>query len=281
MRQQDFLSLGPHEFHRVAWTEWGEPDNPRVLVCVHGLTRSGRDFDALARALERDYRVVCPDMAGRGRSQWLAHKADYGYPLYCADVAALLARLHAETVDWVGTSMGGLIGLLLAATPGTPIRRLVLNDVGPLLPKAALERIVSYVGTDPGFDSVADLERHLREIHAPFGDLSDEQWAHLAAHSARRLDDGRVALHYDPGIAQPLRSMPIEDQDLWSAWDAIRCPTLVLRGAQSDLLLPDTAAQMQQRGPRARLVEIEGVGHAPMLMDGGQIATVRDWLGSD
>ncbi len=277
MRKQSYLSLGPHGFHRVAYTEWGDP-GARVLVCAHGLTRNGRDFDPLAAALEAERRVVCPDVAGRGESEWLAVKTDYGYPTYCADMAALLARLDAEAVDWVGTSMGGLIGMMLAAQPGSPIRRLVVNDVGPFVPKAALERIASYVGTDPRFHTLAELEAYLRRIHAPFGPLSDEQWAHLAHCGARELAEGGYALAYDPGIATPLRAAPLEDIDLWGVWDAVRCPVLVLRGRESDLLLPDTAREMCRRGPPAELVEWQGVGHAPMLMDPAQIDTVRRWL---
>ncbi len=278
MRKQSYLTLGPHGFHRVVYTEWGDPDNERLVVCAHGLTRNGRDFDHLAAGLEGDRRVVCPDVVGRGESDWLSVKEDYAYPTYCADMAALLARLGADAVDWVGTSMGGLIGMMLAAQPGTPIRRLVVNDVGPFVPKAALERIVSYVGADPRFDTLPELEAYLRRIHAPFGPLGDEHWAHLARCSARELADGGYGLAYDPGIAAPLESAELQDMDLWGVWDAVRCPVLVLRGRDSDLLLSETAAEMCRRGPATDLVEWEGVGHAPMLMDRAQIETVRRWL---
>jgi len=278
MRERSFKGLGPHGFHRVAYTEWGDPQNPRVVVCVHGLTRTARDFDFLARALEDECRVVCPDVPGRGASEWLAVKEDYGYPLYCADTAALLARLDVEEVDWVGTSMGGLVGMMIAAMPGAPLRRMVLNDIGPLIPKAALERIVSYVGTAPTFESRDALEAYLREVHAPFGALPEAQWRHIAEHSARRLADGGWALHYDPGIGEPLRAAALEEVDLWQTWEAIRCPVLVLRGADSDVLPASVAREMTRRGPRADLEEIEGVGHAPMLMSGEQIGLVRGWL---
>ena len=278
MRQGSFLSLGPNGFHRIGYSDWGDPDNGRVLVCVHGLTRNGRDFDTLARALSDAYRVVCPDVAGRGRSEWLSVKEDYGYPLYCADMAALLAHLRVETVDWVGTSMGGLIGMMLAAQPGTPIRRLIMNDIGPLIPKAALERIVSYVGNDPHFPSMDGLDAYIREIYAPFGPLTDAQWENLVASSARKTEQGDIALSYDPGIAQPLRATPAEDIDLWAVWDAVRCPVLLLRGSESDVLPAGIAAAMQSRGPKVDYMEIEGVGHAPALMSEKEVSAVRDWF---
>lgn len=275
-----FLGLGPHGFHRVAYHEWGEPASPRVAVCVHGLTRTGQDFDDLAGALAgvAGYRVACPDLPGRGESAWLPRPEDYAYPVYLSDLTALLARLDAEAVDWVGTSLGGLLGLMLAAQPGSPIRRLVLNDVGPFLPKAALERIGAYVGTDPRFESLGALEAYLRHVHAPFGPLTDEQWRRLAEKSARRLPDGAWALHYDPAIGAAVRAVPPQDVDLWTLWDAVRCPVLVLRGAESDVLLRETAEEMARRGPRARLVELPGVGHAPALLAPDQIGVVREWL---
>lgn len=272
--------LGRDGFHRMAYTAWGDGEAARNVVCVHGLTRNGRDFDALAAALSETCRVVCPDVVGRGRSDWLRDPGQYQTPQYVADMACLIARMDAGWVDWVGTSMGGLIGMALAAQRGTPIRRLVLNDVGPFLEKAALERIGEYVGKAPRFADVGELERYLRTVHAPFGPLSDEQWRHLATHSARPDGDG-VALAYDPGIAVPFAPAEgLSDVDLWSVWDAIRCPVLVLRGERSDLLSKETAAEMAARGPRARVVEIAGCGHAPALMDKDQIAIVGDWLGA-
>lgn len=278
MRNGFFRALGPHGFHRVHYVEWGDADNPEVVVCVHGLTRNGRDFDELARVLATDYRVICPDVAGRGQSGWLEHKLDYGYPLYCADLAALIARSGAEHVDWVGTSMGGLIGMLLAAQGDSPIRRLVMNDVGPFIPQAAVQRIAAYVGQPAAFDSFAELERYARTIWAPFGALSDAQWRHLVEHAARHLDDGRWSFAYDPGIAEPFRLMALADVDLWAVWDAVGCPTLVLRGEQSDVLARADAEAMQRRGPCARLVEFAGVGHAPALMAPEQIDVIRNWL---
>jgi pimeloyl-ACP methyl ester carboxylesterase len=277
MTQHALACLGPHGFHRLAYVEWAGPPGARTVLCVHGLTRNGRDFDALARALSRRFRVVCPDVVGRGRSQWLSHPEDYGYPLYLSDMAALIARLDVAEIDLVGTSMGGLIGMMLAAQPGTPIRRLVVNDIGPLIAKEGLDRIASYVGADPGFPDLAALEAYLRRISASFGQLTDAEWRHLAEHGARRRPDGSLGRAYDPGIAAAFATVT-GDIDLWPVWDKIACPTLVLRGAQSDLLRAGDAAAMTRRGPKAKLVELPGIGHAPALMAAEQIAIVEDFL---
>lgn len=281
MVSRSYRALGPHGFHRVHYTEWGDPANPKALVCVHGLTRTGRDFDFLAAALERDYRVICPDVVGRGQSDWLDDKSDYSYPVYVNDMAMLLARIDAERVDWVGTSMGGLIGMFLASYPGTPIRKLLVNDVGPRIPAAGLKRIADYVGREIAFDSIEQMSRALRAFAAVFGELSDAQWQHMIEHGARRLADGRYAAAYDPGIADAFKTMELKDIDLWPVWDAIRCPTLVLRGVHSDVLDHADALAMTGRGPKAQLIEFPGMGHAPALMADDQIAVVRDWLLAD
>lgn len=278
MKPCTLLTLGPRGFSRMAYAEWAGPGGAGAVVCVHGLTRTGRDFDFLARALTDRFRVVCPDMPGRGASDWLPAPEDYGYPVYLNALAALIARLGAEEVSWVGTSMGGLLGMMLAAQPGTPIRRLVLNDVGPWIPKAAVERIAAYVGSDPKFEDLRAVEAHLREVHRPFGPLTDEQWRHLAVHSARRLPGGTLRLHYDPAIAAALRAAPAQDVDLWAVWAGVRCPVLVLRGADSDLLLPETVEKMRRKRPPVDVVEFPGVGHAPALMGAEQIEVVRSWL---
>jgi pimeloyl-ACP methyl ester carboxylesterase len=286
-REHSFLGLGPHGFHRVAYVEWGARENPRVLVCVHGLTRNGRDFDFLARALAQDFRVVCPDIAGRGRSDWLTHAQDYAYAQYCADMNALIARLDVEQVDWVGTSMGGLIGMMLAAQPNAVtgklaqpnslIRKLVMNDVGPFIPQAALERLAQYVGKAPSFSGIASVEAYLRETLAGFGALSPEQWAHLAQYSAVNKTASELRLHYDPSIGQAFAG-PLRDVALWPLWQALRSPTLVLRGAQSDLLLAGTLQQMLATRPGTQSVEFADAGHAPALMAQEQIDAVRAFL---
>jgi pimeloyl-ACP methyl ester carboxylesterase len=279
-RERHFRSLSPHGFHRVVYREWGHPLCPRVVVCVHGLTRNGRDFDALAMALCDRFRLLCPDMPGRGDSEWLPDANDYVFPTYLTTLTALLAHADVEQVAWVGTSMGGLLGMVIAAQRNTPVTRLVLNDVGPVIAPAALVRIGSYVGLDPVFESFAALEAHIREVSAPFGALSDAQWTELARTTARQSADGRWRLKYDPGIAAPFRSSAAPP-DLWMVWDAIRCPTLLLRGAESDLLSPQTAAAMRARGPKPRMVEFPNVGHAPMLLTPEQIAPVAAFLEGD
>ena len=278
MSERSLLGLSAAGFHRIAYTQWGRDDAPGTVVCVHGLTRNGRDFDALALDLAGHRRVACPDVVGRGRSDWLASPTLYGYPQYCADMAALIARLGVAEVDWVGTSMGGLIGMLLAAQPNSPIRRLVINDVGPFVAKAGLQRIADYVGKDPVFEDIAAVESYLRFVLMGFGRLPDEAWRHMAEHSARRRGDGRYGLAYDPAIAEAFKAQPLDDVDLWPVWDRIRCPVLVLRGADSDLLLAETAEEMTRRGPGARVVEVPHTGHAPALMTADQIAAVRGFL---
>lgn len=276
-RQHYFQGLGPRGFHRVAYVEWGDADSPRVVVCVHGLTRNGRDFDFLARELARDFRVVCPDVVGRGCSDWLSHAQDYAYPQYCADMNALIARLNVDRVDWVGTSMGGLIGLMLAAQPNAPIGKFVINDVGPFIPKAALERLAQYVGKAPAFADLAAVEAYLRETLAGFGALTSKQWHHLTQYSVKNKDFRDYTLHYDPSIGHAFAG-PLNDIALWPVWQALRCPTLVLRGTQSDLLLADTLEQMLAARPGTQAVEFDGVGHAPALMAQDQIEAVRAFL---
>lgn len=269
---------------RMAYWEWGERDNPRVLVCVHGLSRQGRDFDALARTLSSSYRVICPDVMGRGRSDWRPDPALYQVPAYVADMVTLLARLDVERVDWVGTSMGGLIGLGLASLPESPVARLVLNDVGPAIQYAALERIGSYLGRQMDFASVEEGAAQLRVISQGFGPHSDADWLALSEPMFKPAPDGAgVRLHYDPKIAAPFAALTPEmaaagEAMLWRAYEALRCPTLLLRGADSDLLTRATAEAMTHRGPRAQLHEFAGVGHAPTLVSREQIEVVRRFL---
>lgn len=281
MKEHYLTGLNSRGFHRLHYTAWGDPANPRIVICVHGLTRNCRDFDALAAALQDRFRVISISMAGRGKSDWLPAPQDYGYPQYMADATALIARITGgenDALSWVGTSMGGMLGMLLAARPRTPIRRLVLNDVGALIPQAAMERIGRYVGEDPRFTDFEAFEAYVRTVCAPFGPLTDAQWRHLAEHNARRHDDGRWGVAYDPAIARPFTDAAAKDVDLWKIYDAVQCPTLLLRGAESDLLLRETADQMTRRGPQARLIEFPGVGHAPALFAADQIAAVRDFL---
>lgn len=272
--------LGPHGLHRMAYTEWGDPANPRVLICVHGLTRNGRDFDVLANSLAGDYRVVCPDIVGRGNSDRLPFADDYAIPVYANDVITLIARLGVETVHWLGTSMGGLIGMFLASLPASPISRLVLNDVGPTVAIDALRRIGEYLGLAPDFADLAEAESYVRTVCAPFGEMSDAQWRYMTVAGTRVKPGGGVEMNYDRGIAQPYQKVYLDtkDIDLWPMYDAIRCPTLVVRGAQSDILLAETASEMTIRGPKATLVEVPKVGHAPMFLEEGQVRIAQDFL---
>jgi len=309
LSQGSFLSLSPGGFHRIAYADWGKHSASQVVVCVHGLSRNSRDFDYLARDLAHSCRVVCPDVVGRGDSEWLADKSEYSFSTYLSDAAALIARITAPAppvafgtmrgprksavgpaqIDWVGTSMGGLIGMLLAAKRGSPIRRLVLNDVGPFIPWSALYRLKGYIAGGGSFADVADVEAYLREACAPFGLLEDAQWRHLAEHSAAGREDGRLHLRYDPAIGDPRRvSAPdpefplgpnfLSGIDLWKTWTEIRCPTLVLRGAESDVLSHETLMQMQALRPGVEVLELPGIGHAPALMSYDQITAVREFL---
>jgi pimeloyl-ACP methyl ester carboxylesterase len=275
--------ISPAGLHAMAYKEWGEADNPAVLLCVHGITRVSDDFDVLAHELCRHYRVVCPDVVGRGRSGWLRNPMYYQIPQYVSDMVTLVARLDVKQVDWVGSSMGGLIGMGLASLENSPVRKLVLNDVGPALDFAALSRIAGYMRQPVRFDTFKEAENYIRTISAPFGPHTDEQWRKLAVDVLRQDKDGSWIRHYDPGLAVALQGQSAEttrqaEALLWTAYDAIACPTLLLRGEYSDLLSRATAQEMQRRGPKARLVEIAGVGHVPTLVDGAQIAPVRDFL---
>ncbi|HYD96116.1 MAG TPA: alpha/beta hydrolase [Noviherbaspirillum sp.] len=275
--------LSPAGLHNMAYQEWGDPDNPRVLVCVHGVTRVSGDFDNMARALCDVYRVVCPDVVGRGRSSRLLDPRHYHLAQYVSDMVTLLARLDAGTVHWFGTSMGGLIGMGLAAMKDSPVSKLVLNDVGPALNPAAIARIADYIGKDLRFASFEEAHRYIRDISLPFGPHSDEEWRKLAADVLKQDTDGQWILHYDPGLAVPIKALTPEqvrqsEAMSWMAYDAIACPTLLVRGAESDLLTPEVAKAMTERGPKARLVEIPGVGHAPTFQRADQIAVARDFL---
>lgn len=275
--------ISPTGLHEMAYKEWGDPDNPKVLVCVHGVTRISDDFDVMAADLCRHYRVVCPDVVGRGRSGRLLDPRNYHVPQYVSDMVTLLARIDAQTVHWFGTSMGGLIGMSLASLPGNPVRKLVLNDVGPALNPVALARIGDYIGQDMRFATFEEGERYIREISRPFGPHTEEEWHKLAADVLRRDQDGQWVRHYDLRLSIPFKAATPESMQkgeamLWAAYDAISCPTLLVRGAESDLLAHEAAQAMTVRGPKARLVEFPGVGHAPTFMHDDQIAVVKDFL---
>jgi pimeloyl-ACP methyl ester carboxylesterase len=266
------LPFGPVD---LRWAEWGPADGAPV-VCVHGLTRTGRDFDTLARELAEDgRRVICPDIPGRGLSSWLPDGNLYAVPTYLMVLQPLLQALGQ--FDWLGTSMGGLIGLGLASLPGHGLRRMVLNDVGAEIPAAALAGIGAYLGAMQEFDDLAGLETHLRAIHAGFGELSPAEWRHLAETSGRMTPAGKVALHYDPAIGVPMRRGPAADVVMWPLWEALDLPVLLLRGAESPLLTAATAERMASK-PGVTLVTVPGCGHAPALMAPAQTGVVRGFL---
>lgn len=279
----------------MAWWEWGNPQGRHVVLCVHGLTRQGRDFDVLAQALLAlggdELRIVCPDVAGRGRSAWLSDPSLYQIPVYAGDMLVLLAQLHATAamteLDWVGTSMGGLIGMAVAGQSQwplpVPLRRLVLNDVGPAIEWSAVERMQAYLGQTGRFQTLQEAADAMWAVSQSFGPHTAEQWLSLSRPMVRSLPDGALTLHYDPAIAVPARALTREaaqqgEQLLWQLYDALQAQTLLLRGEVSDLLTVSTAQAMGVRGPRARLVEFAGVGHAPTLVASGQVDVVTQFL---
>jgi pimeloyl-ACP methyl ester carboxylesterase len=286
-RFDEVAALGPHGFTKVVYADWGPRDAEQVVVCAHGLTRNSRDFDVLAmRLAQRGLRVLALDFPGRGQSEWVTPATDYATPLYLAAASAVVARSGARAVDWIGTSLGGHVGMEMAARPGSPIRRLVLNDFGARVAGVALQRIGAYLRMKRRFASIDELEAHLRSIHAPFGHLSDAQWRHMAQHSAVLTAEGYFRQHYDPAIGRAFAWPLMVDISLWDVWDRVACPVLVLRGEDSDLLHASTVREMQRRGVAGRnglvrSVEVRDVGHAPALMSDSQISLIEEFLADE
>lgn len=282
MKTGHYLCLNSSGFHKTAYTKWPNEDPGNTLICVHGLTRNGRDFDTLSHALYKDMTVVCPDIAGRGQSDWLQNPEDYNIFQYSRDMVGLLSHLGIEQTDWLGTSMGGLIGMSLACLPNSPIKRLILNDIGPFIPQAALQAIAHYLQEKPRFCSDIEAHFYLKNIHSGFGLLSDSQWDHLTHHSIdqnSRDEKGCFRLHYDPEIYSPFKNASGADLDLWSIWDQIQCPVLVLRGEESELLTQKTYTEMLKK-PRVSGHVVPKTGHAPALMDQATITVIKEWLTS-
>ena len=275
------LCGGAFGLYHMAYREWGDPANPRVLLCVHGLTRNSLDFERMAQSLSSHYRVIAPDVVGRGESDSLVDPMGYNTVTYAADMITLIAHLNVPQVDWLGTSMGGMVAMLLAGQPNSPIRRLILNDVGPTLSLEALKRIVGYVGSPYEFADLETARRYVRLIFAPFALKTEADWDALIDSTLKSLPNGGYRFNYDKNISKPLQAALLgTDINLWPMYDRIQCPTLLLHGELSDLLSPTTALEMTQRGPCATLKTVAGVGHAPMLMSDDQIALVRDFLES-
>ena len=283
VKRKSVQCLSPAGLHRISYKEWGDFDNPNVLVCVHGITRVSDDFDVLAQALSDHYRVICPDIVGRGQSDSLPNPQFYQVPQYVSDMVTLLARLNPQTVDWFGTSMGGLIGLILASMKNNPIRKLILNDVGPSLNLEAIARIGDYIGQDVRFDTFDEAAAYIREVSISFGAHTEAQWHKLAVDVLKKNQDGKWIRHYDLNLSVPVKAITPElavaaQAMLWKAYDAITCQTLLVRGGDSDLLSIAAAQEMTQRGPHAQLIEIAGVGHAPTFVQPEQIAIARNFL---
>lgn len=278
MKTNHVISCSTGGLHKLAYTEWGNTNNSSVLICAHGLTRNKRDFDIIAEHLSSDYRVICYDFAGRGDSDWLNNKLDYNYAQYVVDAMVIISRTGVEKVTWLGTSMGGLLGMMLASMDKSPIKRLILNDVGPFVSKQALVRIADYVGRPPAYNNADELECYIRITYAGLGDLSHNNWKHLLKYGQRELEDGSLTLNYDPDISQAFTKIPLDDINLWALWGLIKQPCLVIRGQQSDLLSADTVELMTTTGPCAEYAVIENAGHAPGLMDENQLNIISNWL---
>lgn len=279
------LGLGFHGFHRIHYMEWGTPGNKErkdTLVCVHGVTRNAHDFDYLAEKMCDTYRIICPDVVGRGESDHLAEHQGYDYLQYNADMNALLARLNETQVDWLGSSMGGLIGMVLASVSQSPIRRLIINDIGPTITRDALSRIGDYIGKSGDFDNPEDVEEYLRNIYTEFGPMSDDDWKHMVQYSTRRTKTGKYRLKMDPGLGDAFRdSISLFDVDMWDTWEKITCPVLILRGKNSSFFSEETALKMLSCGPEATLVEFDDVGHTPTLRNDEQVGVIQDWLANN
>ncbi len=277
-----FNGLGFHGFHRINYLEWGSSDRTRrkeTIVCVHGVTRNARDFDFFAQKMCDRYRVICPDMVGRGESDHLASTEGYDYLQYNADMNALLARVNETEVDWVGTSMGGIIGMVLASFPHSPIRRLILNDIGPEIKRDAIVSIGQYIGRSPEFPTIKKAEEYLREIYIDFAPMSDEDWKHMTKYATRRTKTGMFRLKMDPKIGDAFRNqISMFDVDMWETWEKISCPVLVLRGKDSKFFSSETAQKMLTCGPETTLVEFEDTGHTPTLRDDEQVGVIDRWL---
>lgn len=296
MKKDFILGLSEEGFHKVAYVEWGNKTNINIpIICVHGLTRNSRDFDSLAEHLSFFGRhVFCPDIVGRGDSDWLKYPHHYSFEQYIADMTALIARVGAEQIDWIGTSMGGLIGMILASMPNSPIRRLILNDVGPQIPAKGMARLAKYAGNDPDFESPEEAKMYFKKIYAEFGDLTEEQWDTFTEHSVKKSNDDKYVSKVDHGVKNfaakskiawraflhPYKAIEgtLFDINLWDIWRKITCPVLVFRGEHSDILTMPILEKMQQIHPEVEIIEVANTGHAPMLLNQSEHELIHRWL---
>ncbi|MFT7492045.1 MAG: pimeloyl-ACP methyl ester carboxylesterase [Pseudohongiellaceae bacterium] len=277
-------SISSKGFHKLIYREWGEPFVPGVsedtipVICLHGLTRNSRDFDQLAEVFASTRRVICPDTVGRGHSDWLRTHDDYNLPQYNLDVAVIAARTRAVHYDIIGTSLGGLMGIILASMDRSPIRRLVINDIAPEIPMAALQRLSHYLGENPLFTDLGQVETYIREKYSSFKPMNDDNWKAMAENSALKSEEG-YRLTYDPAIAKNYhRYWLLMHFNVWNYWKSITCPVLVIRGTESDFLTPSLVNKMKQTLPHAEFIEFEGVGHTPTLNAKEQIDPILEWL---
>lgn len=296
MKKDYFLGVSEEGFHKIAYTEWGQSQlNTAPVLCVHGFSRTGRDFDSLANHLSlAGKHVFCPDVVGRGASSWMKNSLHYTYEQYAADMNAMIARINAQQIDWIGTSMGGLIGMFLASLPNSPIRRLVINDIGPQIPLAAITRISERSALEPEFTSLEEAIAYFKIACAAFGTLNDEQWKTFTEHSIREVSPGKFTTNYDPGIKrtaikskftwntllnpQKILEGTFFDVDLWHVWRKITCPVLVVHGVRSDFLLPSIIEKMQSIHQQVEVLTVEDAGHAPALQDVKQLEAIQQWL---
>jgi pimeloyl-ACP methyl ester carboxylesterase len=279
MKTKHILSSNHAGKHRIVYQDWGDEKNPKVLICVHGLTRNSRDFDYLAQDLSSEYRVIAPDIAGRGQSDWLSDPALYTLQQYIDDMSLLLADLKVKQVDWLGTSLGGLMGMAIASQPHSPIKRLILNDIGPVIKKESIAYLATSLAGTPHFKSLDELKSFLKEAYSAMGPLEKEQWEHMVTYDHRITSEGNITRNFDPKITRWVSSMTNSDIAMWDLWGSIQCPILILHGEQSVILTPDICEEMLERNPHASLVTIPGVGHTPSLMPKSQIEIVQKWLG--
>jgi len=280
MKQNYFLGINSKSFHRVSYIEWGKK-NSQPIICVHGLSRNAHDFDLLARKLVDIKKfVVCPDIVGRGDSDWLLDPKDYTYPLYLSDMTALIARLNVNSVGWIGTSMGGMLGMVLAAFAKSPVKYLILNDIGPFIPAEGLNRIKSYRNRvhTLKFDTLEHANQYFRENYTSFGLSSDEEWEHFTLYSTREGPDGKYILRTDPAVNIPSSMGKVSDIDLWYVWREIKCPVLVIRGRESDLLTAETVTKMKETHSNCESIEVANAGHAPALVDPETVGYILQWI---
>ncbi len=271
----------PNGQHRMAYTQWGDPDNKRVLICVHGFSRTGRDFDYLAAALQEKYRIICPDIVGRGKSDWLSNSSDYGLPVYISDMLTLINQLNLSNIDWVGTSMGGLIGMFIASQKDSLINRLVMNDIGPEIVPESLKRWAGkYLSQGkPDFENLTQVTEYVREFYSGYGSLTDSEWEHIAKHTVKNTSEGKYQLHYDLSITDMFRvsTGELKPVDFWQTWSSVSCPVLLLHGEESFLLLPETIQKMQSIHPQITVKHFP-CGHNPPLLSIDQIEAIAEWL---